>query len=162
MVFVQFRKVLALAVILAFAAAVTASSATAEAITTTEREIVPFATTASGCVGEDVFLSGELLLISHTTFDASGGGHSKVTLVPKNVRGVGSVSGTQYKAVGGSRSHFISTSSSALSFSITDMFNFISATSIDNMQVKFTFHVTLNANGIQTALVENFSAKCVG
>lgn len=135
----------------------------AQAFTITERVIEPFETVEIACNGEEVFLSGELLLIFHTTVDARGGIHEKFTLVPRQVRGVGLVTGIAYKAVGGGRSHFNADADFApLNITDTSMFNLVSQGGSDNLQLKFTFHVTINANGVETVVVDHFSAKCVG
>ena len=155
------RKILALVMTIALAA-VTAFPAYAQAFTITERVTEPFETFVVACNGEEVFLSGELLLIFHTTIDARGGIHEKFTLVPRHVRGVGSA-GTPYKVVGGDRSHFNADADFApLNITNTDMFNVVSQGGSDNLQLKFTFHVTINANGVETVVVDHFSAKCVG
>ena len=156
------RKILALVVTLALAA-VSAFPAYAQAITVIDRETVPYETIVTACNGEDVYLSGELLLISQTTVDANGGVHSQFTLVPQYVRGVGSLTGTQYMAVGGDRSHFnIDSDSAPATYTNTDMYLLVSQGGTENLQVKFTLHVTVNANGEYTAFVDNFSAECVG
>src|SRR6187455_3196768 len=151
------RKILVFVIMFALAA-VTAFPAYAQAITFTDRVIVPFETVITGCNGEDVFVSGELLLISQTTIDDSGGIHFQSTLVPRHVRGVGLVTGTVYKAVGGDRSHFNADADFApLTFTNTDMFNLVSQGGTNNLQLKFTFHVTVNANGVETVVVDHFS-----
>ena len=157
----QSRKILALVIALALAA-ITALPANAQAISFRDREIVPFEALVIACNGEEVFLSGELLLMSHTTIDARGGFHSKFTLVPRHVRGVGSA-GTLYKAVGGQRDHFNADADFApLNETFTTMFNLVSQGGSDNLQFKGTFHITVNAQGEVTAFVERFSEKCVG
>ena len=162
MIFVDTRKILALVITLVLAA-VTTFPAHAEATTSTERVIEPFDTIAIACNGEVVLLSGELLLIFHTTVDSRGGFHDKFTLVPRNVRGVGSETGTEYKAVGGDRSSFTADiDDGPVVFTNTDMFNLVSNGSADNLQGKFTFHITINANGEITSEVDAFSEKCVG
>jgi hypothetical protein len=161
MISVHSRKILALVITLALAA-VTTFPAYAQAFTMTERVTEPFETFVVACNGEEVFLSGELLLIFHTTIDDRGGIHDKFTLIPRHVRGVGSA-GTLYKAVGGQRSHFNADADFApLNFTDTSMFNLVSQGGSDNLQIKFTFHVTINANGVETVVVDHFSAKCVG
>ena len=155
------RKILVLLATLAFAA-VNAFPAHARAFTITEKVTEPFESFEIACNGEEVFLSGELHLTFHTTIDNRGGIHEKFTLVPSQVRGVGS-EGTLYKAVGGARSHFNADADFApLNITDTSMFNLVSQGGSDNLQVKFTFHVTVNANGVETVVVENFSAECVG
>ena len=162
MISVHSRKILALMITLALAATTT-FPAYAQAITITESVTVPFETVITACNGEDVFLSGERLLILHATIDSSGGIHSKFTLVPGHVRGVGSVTGTQYKAVGGDHEHFkMDVDGAPLNFTNTDIFNLVSQGGTDNLQLKFIFHITINANGEVTVEVDHFSAKCVG
>ena len=81
----------------------------------------------AACNGEDVFVSGELHLTFQTTIDAGGGIHERYSLVPYNVRGMGSDSGTQYSLVGGHRSNFNADADSApLIFMNTEMFNMVS------------------------------------
>lgn len=158
----QSRKILVLVIALALAA-ITALPTNAQAITFRDRVIEPFETFVIACNGEDVTVSGELLLMSHTTIDARGGFHSKFTLVPRHVRGVGAVTGIQYKAVGGQRSHFNADADFApLNETFTTMFNLVSQGGSDNLQFKGTFHITINAQGEVTSFVDRFSEKCVG
>ena len=162
MISVHSRKILALVITLALAF-VTAFPAYAQAITTTDRVIEPFETTVPACNGEDVTVSGELLLIFHTTIDAGGGLHSTFTLVPHEVRGVGSVTGIEYKAVGGQRDQSYEAAGFApFNATFTSMFNLVSQGGTDNLQIKATFHVTINANGEETVFFDRFSAECVG
>ena len=162
MISIHSRKLLALVITLALAA-VTTFPAYAQTFTSTERVIEPFETTVLACNGEEVTVSGELLLIFHTTIDANGGMHSKFTLVPRHVRGVGTETGTAYKAVGGQRSHFNADADEApLNETFTTMFNLVSQGGSDNLKFKGTFHITINAKGEVTAFVERFSEKCVG
>lgn len=156
------RKILALVITLVLAA-VTAFPAYAQAFTITEKFVEPFDSVEIACNGEEVFLSGEVHLTFHTTIDARGGIHERFSLVPSKVRGVGAETGTVYKAVGGSRSHFKADADFApLNITDTSMFNLVSQGGSENLQVKFTFHVTVNANGVETVVVDNFSIKCVG
>ena len=163
MISVHSRKILALVITLALAA-VTTAPANAQATTFIERVIEPLdESIISPCTGEEVHFTGELHLTFHTTIDAGGGIHSKFTLVPHNVRGVGSDTGIQYQAVGGHRSHFSADADSApLIFTDTEMFNLVSQGGTDNFQGKFTFHVTINANGVETVVVDQASERCLG
>ena len=152
---------LALAMFAVLALLVVPAMAGAEAVTSTDMVTVPYdETVVSPCNGEPVVLSGSLLLIFHTTMDANGGFHGDFTLVPQQVRGVGVVSGTQYKAVGGTRSTF--NTNGATEFTSTDTYNLVSQGGIDNVLVTSTFHITFDANGVPTAVVDNFNLKCVG
>lgn len=156
------HNILALVIAIVLAA-VMALPAYAQAFTATDRVIEPFETVITACNGEDVYLSGELLLIFHTTIDDRGGLHSKFTLVPRNVRGVGSQTGIQYKAVGGQRDHFNADADFApLNETFTSMFNLISQGGSGNLKIKAAFHITVNANGEVTVFFDRFSATCVG
>jgi hypothetical protein len=162
MISVHFRKILALVITLALAT-VTTVPAYAQATTFTERVIEPLDASVIACNGEEVTLTGELHLTFQTTIDARGGIHERFTLVPHKIRGVGSVTGTQYSLVGGHRSHFNADADSApLIFMNTEMFNLVSQGGTDNLQAKINFHVTVNANGVETVLVDSLSVRCVG
>ena len=127
----------------------------------TTRETVPFQSTFDGCSGDTVTVSGQLLLISTFTDTPSGGFHDVFVLVPRSVRGVSS-SGVAYKVVGGDRSTFSVNGQGTETFTNTDQFMVISQDGEDNLLTRFTFHVTVNANGETTTIVDSFSAKCVG
>ncbi len=128
---------------------------------TTTREIVSFRQTFQGCSGETVRVRGELLLIFHFTEDSNGGFHDHFSLVPRHVRGVSS-SGVTFKVVGGDRSTFNVSGQGTETFTTTSQFMIISQGGVDNLLIRFTFHVTINANGETASVVDNFSAKCVG
>ena len=156
------RKILALMIALALAA-VTTLPTYAQAITTTDRVIVPFEILLNACNFEEVILSGELLVISHTTTDAHGGLHVEVTSVLRHVSGVGAVTGTLYKSVGGDRFHVNFAADLIRSnFTMTHTSNLISKGGTDNRVVQFIFHGTSNAKGETTVVVERFSSECVG
>lgn len=146
----------------AFALTLSVTSTTlAAAVTSTTRTTVPFSRLMlNPCTGEQVGLSGTLLLINHTTLDDSGGVHSVFILVPQQVRGVSLATGSQYKAVGGDRVIF--NSNGATDFTHTDEFILVSQGGTDNLLILITEHITLNAKGVLTAEVSNFEIKCVG
>lgn len=163
MLSVNTRKILALVISFALSAVVTFPSYAA-AITVTDTVTEPYEATIEACNGEDVHLSGELLFISHITVDASGAIHSAFILVPQDVVGVGAETGVQYRAVGGDREQFYNLDADVgpITYTNTDMYNLVSQGGSDNLQVKYTFHATVNANGELTVEFDHFSAKCVG
>lgn len=164
MISVHFRKILTLVITLVLAAG-TAAPAYAQATTITERVVEPLDdAVAIACNGEEVIMSGELHLTFQTTIDDGGGIHERFTLVPHAVRGVGSVTGTQYQAVGGNHWHVFTADaeSASLNFTQAEMFNLISQGGNDNLQLRFTFHATVNANGVETVYFDSSSEKCVG
>lgn len=154
-------KRLILSLMLAGTLLATTSLATmAEAVAATEMVRVPYAQSlVAPCTGEPVVLTGELLLVFHETQDAGGGFHGDFVLVPNSVRGEGA-SGTQYQAVGGARNTF--NTNGATEFTATSMFNLVSRGGADNLLVEELFHITFNAQGEPTAIVEQFNVRCVG
>lgn len=134
-----------------------------EATTRDEQIVVPYETTVTACNGEQVLLSGELLLMSRTSIDARGGIHASFTLIPQQVRGIGAETGTQYHATGGERTHFYADADVApLIYTNTVTLNIISQGGTDNLYVKSALHGTINPDREETAFVNNFSATCSG
>lgn len=164
MISVHFRKILMLGISFALAA-VTAVPVHAQAVTITTRIVEPLdGATAIACNGEEVIVTGELHITFQTTVDSGGGIHERFTLVPHNVRGVGSVTGTQYKAVGGNHWHVFTADADSAPFNFTqaEMFNLVSQGSSENLQLKFTFHGTVNAIGVEAVFFDQASAQCLG
>ncbi len=162
MISVHSRKILAFVITLVLAA-VTTAPAHAEATMITETVIEPYEYIVPACNGEEVLMSGELHLTFQTTIDAGGGIHERYALVPYNVRGVGSDTGTQYSLVGGHRSIFnMDADSVPLTFMNTETFNMVSQGGTDNLLGKINYHVTINANGVEAVEVDQLSLQCVG
>ena len=155
------RTILGLMMVLALLAP---ASAWGKATTVREEETVPFDVVFfNECTGEEVHLTGELLIRVRTTIDATGGIHATFHLTPRHVRGVGVESGIAYKVVGGERDSFNAAADEApLVYTATMMFNVVSQGGSDNLKVKYVFHVTINAQGEVTAEIDNFSFACVG
>lgn len=133
----------------------------AEASTETEMVIEPYDALITACNGEDVALSGELLFIFHDTVDAGGGFHSTFIVVPKDVRGVGSETGLNYKAVGGTREQYSFTKDNHSTYTNTSMYNLVSQGGSENLRARFTFHITFNADGDPVVEVDHSSESCV-
>ncbi len=167
MISVYFRKMLTLVITLVLAA-VTTAPAHAEATTIIERTVVNLAdsdVSITACNGEEVPLTGKLHLTSQTTIDAGGRIHERVMTVADGVGGVGSDTGTQYKAVGGDRwtwNYTADADYAPYSFTQTDLLNLVSQGGTDNLQAKFTFHLTVDLNGLETVVVDASSEGCVG
>jgi hypothetical protein len=161
------RKILALVITLMLAA-VTTAPVHAEATTIVERTIVNLAdydVSITACNGEEVPLTGKLHLTSQTTIDAGGRIHERLMTVTDGVSGVGADTGTQYKTVGGDRwtwNYTADADYAPYSFTQTDLLNLVSPGGTDNLQAKFTFHLTVDLNGLETAVVDASSVECVG
>jgi hypothetical protein len=135
----------------------------AQAQSDTLNERVPLALTVNNpCTGEEVFIEGTDHLVFHRTVDANGGFHVKVH---SNFEGQGvSPSGAKYVLHTSANNRFYFRAESAENDTFTDTFKIIrqgSATpEADDFELKLTFHVTINANGEVTAIVDKYEAEC--
>lgn len=109
--------------------------------------------------GEVVLLSGNLHTLFHFTDDGAGGFRVMSEANPQGVSGTGQTSGDKYQGTGVSRSDF---NSGSLPFttSFVNNFRIIGEGTGNNLLVHQTFHLTVNANGDVTAVVDNFSVEC--
>jgi hypothetical protein len=158
-------RLLTMAVALGLAGAVSAPGvlAQASAVTTSARiplpqpfqRLVPCAAEGSG---ELVDLSGTLHVLFHTTLDGSGGFHSKFHFQPQGVTGLGLTTGDVYQGTGVNQGQINGTVGEESTF--VDNFRLIGHGPGNNFLLHETVHVTVNANGVVTALVSNFSVEC--
>jgi hypothetical protein len=109
--------------------------------------------------GEVVQLSGNLHTLFHFTDDGAGGFHAMNESNPQGISGTGLTSGDKYQGTGVTRSNF---NAGAIPFNQTFINNFriIGEGPGNNLLIHHNFHITVNANGELTALVDNFSAEC--
>ena len=156
-------KILFLAVILVSIAALTAVQASAQAITFRDNVRVPFETVvfvpcAAGGAGEEVFLSGSIHLMFLTTIDARGGFHSKFHFQPQGVSGYGLTTGARYQGTGVTQGHF--NGKVGVQDTFVNNFRIIGQGPGNNFMIHQNVHVTINANGEVTALVDNSRVTC--
>jgi hypothetical protein len=140
-----------------------AAGAGAQATTVTTNEQVPitlfaFVPCANDGAGELVELTGTLHLLSHVTIDAQGGLHVKQHAQPQGVSGIGLTTGDRYQGTGVTQSQFNATA--AVEETFINNFRIIGQGPDNNFLVHSTFHVTVNANGEVTTVVDNFSIEC--
>jgi hypothetical protein len=140
-----------------------AAGARAQATTVTTNEQVPitlfaFVPCANDGAGELVELTGTLHLLSHVTIDAQGGLHVKQHAQPQGVSGIGLTTGDRYQGTGVTQSQFNATA--AVEETFINNFRIIGQGPDNNFLVHSTFHVTVNANGEVTTVVDNFSIEC--
>jgi hypothetical protein len=117
-----------------------------------------FVPCAAGGAGELVDLSGTLHVLLHTTLDGSGGFHAKTHFQPQGVVGVGLTTGDIYQGTGATQNHLNGSVGEESTF--VDNFRLIGPGPGNNLLLHETVHVTVNANGVVTALVSNFSVEC--
>jgi hypothetical protein len=123
-------------------------------------DIVQFVPCADGGAGEFVHLSGNL----HDLFHLMTNGNRfvlKVHTQPQGIRGVGLSTGDRYRGTGVTQ-ETVSGSLVNGQFSDTFVNNFriIGQGPGNNFLVHENLHVTVNANGEVTAIVENVSISC--
>ena len=126
----------------------------------------PFSTSlpiscANGGVGETVALSGEVEIVSHSTTDANGGVHLSMHVRPAAVTGVGATTGLKYRGTGGGLvSQFDAADGFPAVYTMINNFRIIGQGPGNNVLMHMTIHVTMNANGEQTAQVDLSSQDC--
>lgn len=133
------------------------ASAQASAVTTNEQvpiELVVFIP----CVPENVTASGTLHIVSHTTVNPDGSFHVVSHFNPQGVSGTGDVTGDRYRGTGVTQNTFNLTAGQTFTFA--NNFRFIGQGPGNNSMVHQNVHTTVNANGVVTSVVDNFSATC--
>jgi hypothetical protein len=115
---------------------------------------------ANGGAGENVEITGPLHMLATDTTNANNV-HLSVQFQPQGLSGVGSVTGEKYRATGVTRQDF-NAANVRLPFNTTFVNNFriIGQRTSNNFLVHENAHVTLNANGSVTAVLDNFKADC--
>lgn len=121
-------------------------------------EIFVFVPCARGGAGEFVQLSGMLHILFVTTIDDKGGFHSKFHFQPQGISGTGFIKGDKYQGTGVTQGSF----NGRVGFETTFVNNFkmIGQGPGNNFLIHENVHITVNANGEVTALVDHVSVKC--
>lgn len=111
--------------------------------------------------GEMVALSGTVQIVNHSSQDANGGVHLSMHVRPSAVTGVGATSGLTYRGTGGGLvSQFDAADGFPAVYSMINNFHIIGQGPGNNLLMHMTIHVTVNANGEQTAEVDLSSYEC--
>ena len=138
----------------------------AAATTTKTNEIVPigiavFVPCANGGLGEVVQAAGYLHINTHTTINDNRV-HVKTHSNPQGVTGVGLTTGDKYQGTGVTQdtNNFDAVDGFPFTFTFVNNFRFIGQGRGNNYTVHENFHVTVNANGETTTVVDNFKAEC--
>ena len=123
-------------------------------------DLFVFVPCANGGAGELIVVSGPLHVLFQVTISNTGNVLLYAHFQPQGISGTGSVTGDKYQATGITQS----TNTFSTPFPITSTFvnNFymIGQGPRNNFKVHETFHFTINANGEQTAFVDNFRVTC--
>jgi hypothetical protein len=141
----------------------TAAVAAAETFTQNESipiDLVVFVSCANGGAGELVFMSGDLHILTHYTLSNSGNYHVKQHFQPQGISGYGEISGDKYQATGGTQEEYNENGPLPITDTYINNFRIIGQGPDNNYLVHENVHITINANGVLTSYVDNFSVEC--
>ena len=113
------------------------------------------------CNGDLVVLTGQDHFLIHST-EATSGNFEFYSDISSNYSGAGALSGVSYQ---GSRDVFFDFSSQApfpFVFTFANDLLLQSATGVDNFKLRLHMHITINADGVPTASVDDFTTTCNG
>ena len=144
--------------VLCLAAALTAvpKTAAAQSVQTT----TPFSSQVlNTCTNELVDISGQQTITMNSHVDSAGGLHTSFALITKGT-GVGEVTGTTYPY--SENDLFNLQIGSAATATVRVKTRLKGPGSIDNWDMTFMLHITLNADGTVTSLIDTFTTTCRG
>lgn len=130
------------------------------------RQTLPFSTNlwvscANNGLGEFVNLNGQLEFQSQTVDDGNGGTHLSAHVRPSGVVGTGVVSGLRYRGTGVTvQMEGHPSAGEVMTYTFVNNFRIIGQGPKNNILVHYTMHLTVNANGDQTASVNLSSSEC--
>jgi hypothetical protein len=161
------RLLLAVCIAIALSVPALASTATVQAAATTQSQITILSVTGNisdnPCTGEGVLLSGNVIILSEQTVDATGGLHVRFLVSAQGVSGTGLSTGIKYQAVGNDGQFDFNTSGPPPSeFTMSLDFHLVSQGPIPNFVFTLLVRVTINASGNVTAVINNVTFSCVG
>jgi hypothetical protein len=137
----------------------------AQALAITTNDFVPFAQVnlvpcANGGAGELVLVQGTLHIQQHITIN-NNRATVKSHFQPQGAGGTGLTTGDTYNAVGVTQEvDTIALTGGASEFTFVNNFRLIGQGPNNNLQVHQLVHVTINANGTVTTVVDNTSVEC--
>lgn len=135
----------------------------AQATTVTTTESVPFSGTVPNiCNGEAVAFNGNLNIVNHVSTDASGGTHVRTHVNYQGVSGTGLTSGAAYRVTSTINEVLNDNDGPQSSVTVVQSVNVIAQGPLPNFLMRVVFHVTINANGQTTTIVDNARVECRG
>jgi hypothetical protein len=123
---------------------------------------VPAQVEISPCVpGDVVNLSGDIHIVITTTL-ASSGNYRVNNHLSSKLKGISITTGTKYVNSTNSDEEWFAGAPFPAVHTHTYDFLLVSKSGTDNYVLHMTMHETVNANGVPTATVDNFSMDCKG
>lgn len=130
------------------------------ASTFTTNEVIPFGFTALECGFEPIEVSGRLHLVMHGTITSSGHVNAVGHVNPQNIRGFGLTTGTKYLAPGMLQTATNMNGPAPLTDTFVNNFHLIGQGDAPDFLFHQNLHLTVNANGDVTAVVDNTNFEC--
>jgi len=112
------------------------------------------------CTGETIAFTGYIHIKIATTIDESGGVHLDLSSDQTSLRGVGTITGNSYQASDEQHTLQNTQGLAPLTMTVIDNFRILGPDPKDNWIMYVHSHVTVNANGVPTAAVDNVQAEC--
>ena len=140
-------------------------SAFSQAIAITTNDFVPFALAAlipcaNGGAGEIVVIEGTLHIQQHITINDNRA-NLKIHAQPQQASGLGLTTGDTYQGTGVTQEQdSIPLTNGAFEFTFVNNFKLIGQGPDNNLLVHQNVHVTVDANGFVTTVVDNTSVEC--
>ena len=159
------RKTITLTIAMTLLTLSLAAVAFSQALAITTNDFVPFSQPilvpcANGGAGEIVLVEGILHIQEHITINDNRA-TIKTFAGPQGASGVGLTTGDTYRAVGNTQeTDTIPVIGGATEFTFINNFRLIGSGPGNNLQVHQTIHVTIDANGTVTTVVDNTSVEC--
>ena len=159
------RKTITLTLAVTLLILCVAGAALSQALAITVNQFVPFAQAvlvpcANGGAGEIVLVEGTLHLQDHITINGNRA-NIKTHAQPQGATGVGLTTGDIYNATGVTQEQdSIPNINGAFEFTFVNNFRLIGQGPDNNLQVHQTVHVTIDANGVVTTVIDNTSVDC--
>jgi hypothetical protein len=115
---------------------------------------------APTCQGVSVRVTGYFIVLSHVTRDHAGGVHVKTHVSPANL--TGQIAGVTYHATGVTQQAFNASGPLPVTRTFINNVHIIAVGSTNNYLLHSTVHITINANGTVTSVINNIKLVCQG
>lgn len=148
-----------LSVVITALAAILASGYALAAVMTNEKVPISLSVVIP-CTGDNVTIQGPLHVVDAVTINANTV-HLTSEANPQDVSGVGSLTHAMYRGVGVTRSDLnFNVNGFPAQETFVNNFRIVGQGRAANYMIHENTHVTINANGTVTSLLDNFKATC--
>ena len=117
---------------------------------------------AGGRFGEIVVFTGDQHLVFDQTTTSNGHLSTMLHWNGEGITGVGQYTGLEYRVLGVTQDHQVSNAGLPYSETMTNNYHIVGQGQATNMNLKETWHVTVDATGWVTAWVTDYDFSCNG